>query len=73
MAKYKIIAPVEYITGHLRYGHYEGELELTEEELQKINENPNLLREYDLDLIIDDYRVDDVGCIMADDVSFKEC
>ena len=30
--KIYINAPVDYIIGHLRYGHYEGEVELTDEE-----------------------------------------
>lgn len=73
MAKFKIIAPVEYVMGYLKYGHYEGELELTEEEMQKINENPNLLKNYDLDFIVDDYSVEDIGRIEEDSISFEEC
>ncbi len=73
MSKFKIIAPVEYVMGHLRYGHYEGELELTEEELEEINKDPDLLKEYNLDFVVDDYRVEDIGRIDADSIDFKEC
>ena len=58
--------PLEYIMGYLRYGHKEGILELTEEEFQRLQENPEkfIYEEeilHDLDLIIDDYRIEDYG------------
>lgn len=67
--KVKFNIPLEYITGHLRYGHVEGILELTEEEFKELEKNPidfvydqDIL--CDLDLIIDDYRVEDYGGIL---------
>ena len=61
----KIIADVDYVTGHLRYGHWE--LELTDEEY---NEYKNLSEEDKIswieeegEFIIDDYEVDDIGTI----------
>lgn len=63
--KYLITADVDYITGHLRYGHYEGEL--TEEQYQ---EYLSLTSEKDrkdfitdiCELVIDSYSIDDRGC-----------
>ena len=70
----KFNIPLEYVIGHLRHGHKEGILELTEEEFKKLQENPldfiysqDIL--YDLDLVIDDYRVDDYGGIL--EVNYK--
>lgn len=67
--KVKFDIPLEYVIGHLCYGHKEGVLELTEEEFKKLQEDPlafiytqDIL--YDLDLIIDDYEVDDYGGIL---------
>lgn len=66
MAKYKITANVDWLMGHLRYGHYEGEIDEEdfppnwEEELQK---HPSLIKQLDLNLIVDDYRIDDIGDI----------
>lgn len=64
--KVKFNVPLEYVMGYLRYGHKEGILELTEEEFQRLEKDPmdffdqeDLL--CDLDLVIDDYRVEDWG------------
>ena len=67
--KVKFNIPLEYVAGHLRYGHKEGILELTEEELKELEKNPidfvyNQDILYDLDLVIDDYRVEDYGGIL---------
>lgn len=61
-----IIANIDYIVGHLRYGHFE--LNLTDEEYLKFislskEEQENWVR--DGELIIDDYRVDDYGDITS--------
>ena len=64
--KVKFNIPLEYVAGHLRYGHMEGTLDLTEEEFKKLKENPlefidsNDILD-DLELIIDDYRIEDWG------------
>ena len=64
--KHKVFinAPVEYLIGHLRYGHYEGTIELTDEEFEEFKKNPadycnhhNL----DLDILVDDYSIDEIG------------
>ena len=72
--KVKFNIPLEYVAGHLRYGHKEGVLELTAEEFERLQENPKkfIYEEeilYDLDLIIDDYCVDEYGGI--DDVEYE--
>ena len=64
--KVKFNIPLEYVAGHLRYGHKEGVLELTAEEFKRLQENPKkfIYEEeilHDLDLIIDDYRIEDYG------------
>ena len=58
--------PLEYIMGHLRYGHKEGNLELTEEDFKRLEEDPaELLHEEgfidDLELVVDDYEIDEQG------------
>lgn len=64
--KVKFNIPLEYVFGYLRYGYKEGVLELTEEEFQRLKKDSmKFLNEegllYDLDLIIDDYRIEDWG------------
>ncbi len=66
MKKIKFNIPLEYVAGHLRYGHMEGVLDLTEEEFKKLKEDPlKFIDDNDvldnLELIIDDYRIDDWG------------
>ena len=76
MKKILIDAPLEYVAGHLRYGHLEGTITITDEEFEKFKENPiNFLynNEYtdELDLLVDDWEVDDRGPI--DHVNWEEC
>lgn len=61
----KIIADVDYVTGHLRYGHWE--LELSDKDY---NEYKNLSEEDKIfwiedngNFIVDDYEIDDIGTI----------
>ena len=76
MKKILIDAPLEYVAGHLRYGHLEGVIEVPDKEFEKFKENPiDFLYNNDytdeLDLLIDDWRVDDRGPI--DYVNWSEC
>ena len=76
MKKILIDAPLEYVAGHLRYGHFEGVIEVPDEEFEKFKENPiDFLydNEYidELDLLIDDWEIDDRGPI--DCVNWEEC
>lgn len=64
--KVKFNIPLDYVMGYLRYGHKEGILELTEEEFKRLEKDPmNFIDEEDilsnLELIIDDYRIEDWG------------
>ena len=66
--KVKFDIPLEYVSGHLRYGHKEGILELTEEKFNRLKEDPEeFVYEEDilenLNLIIDDYSIEDYGGI----------
>lgn len=66
--KVKFNISLEYVIGHLRYGHKEGILELTAEEFERLQKNPKefIYEEeilHDLDLIIDNYSVEDYGGI----------
>ena len=66
--KVKFDIPLYYVSGYLKYGHKEGILELTEEEFNRLKENPKkFIYEEDilgdLDLIIDDYDIEDYGDI----------
>lgn len=76
MKKILIDAPLEYVTGHLRYGHLEGTITITDEEFEKFKENPIVFL-YDnectneLNLVIDDWGVDGYGPI--DRVEWSEC
>lgn len=76
MKKILIDAPLEYVAGHLRYGHLEGTITITDEEFEKFKENPiDFLydNEYtdELDLLVDDWEVNDRGPI--DCVNWEEC
>ena len=76
MKKILIDAPLEYVAGHLRHGHLEGVIEVPDEEFEKFKENPiDFLNdnEYidELDLLIDDWEIDDRGPI--DCVNWEEC
>ena len=64
--KVKFNIPLDYVYGYIRYGHKEGILELTEKEFERLKENPEdfVYKEdilNNLDLIIDDYRIEDWG------------
>lgn len=55
---------VDYVVGHLRYGHRETEVEAeSEEELKEKLKNEEYVNEIfeDSDLVVDDYEVDDYG------------
>ena len=61
--KYLVHAGLDYVQGHLRYGHLEGQVELTDEELKKLREDPNYAKELGLNTEVDDYSIDDVGSV----------
>lgn len=54
--------PVDYIIGHLRYGHKEGTIQMTEEEFEEFQKDPIKWldeHEYNLELLVDDWEIDD--------------
>lgn len=58
-----VTANLEYVAGHLRYGHFEAELSDEElEEFEKMNEEDKRKYIYDNGhIVIDDYDVNDYG------------
>ena len=63
MKKYEITADVDYISGHIRYGHLALTLDESELKLFKALSDEDQLDYLDSqgDLIIDEYEVDDFG------------
>ena len=66
--KIAITADLDYVVGHLRYGHKEGTIKLTDDEFKEFERNPyNFVSKYDilseLEFVIDDYEIDDYGPI----------
>lgn len=59
MAKFRVSQEADYVQGHLRYGHREGIIEADSLEDAK-NKVENEDYSDCLDLIVDDYSVDDV-------------
>lgn len=61
----KIIADVDYVMGHLIYGHYE--LKLNDEdykEYKNLSEEDKISWiEDESEFIVDNYRIDDIGSI----------
>lgn len=62
MSKYLVYAPVDYVTGHLRYGHFEGEIEIPDDKLTDKDWIRETIRE-DCELLVDDWEVDSYGSI----------
>lgn len=59
MARFSVTQEADYVMGHLRYGHREGviEAESKEDALEKLKNG--YASDY-LDLVVDDYEVEDV-------------
>ncbi len=84
----KINIPIDWISGHLRYGHLEGKVDMdleAEKEFKKllqaeVDYKPLTREEYEIledykewirdncSIIIDDYRIDDCGAIMWEEL-----
>ena len=67
MSKYLIYAPVDYVIGHLRYGHFEAEIEIPDDKLNDEEWILYMVRE-EGELIIDDFEVDGYGDIELGEV-----
>ena len=69
MAKVTVSANLDYISGYLRYGHLEGDLNIPDKDLELFKEDPvqyildNDLQ-YDLKTVVDDYSNDEKGDII---------
>lgn len=59
MAFYKVSQDADYVMGHLRYGHREGVIEADSKE-DALNKLKNEGYTDYLDLVVDDYSVEDV-------------
>ena len=60
----KIIADVDYVTGHLRNGHWELELNDKEyNEYKNLSEEDKISWIEDSNFIVDDYRIYGIGTI----------
>lgn len=72
MKKFKINIPLDYVQGHLRYGHGEILVEAeSEEEIREKIKNKEIDL-YDFGLIVDDYEVDDYGIGSLEDIEIME-
>lgn len=67
MAEITVTADVEYVSGHLRYGHYE--VTADSESFEKLNDEEKIefIRTYG-EFIVDDFRIDDRGPIIKDSI-----
>ena len=69
MAKVTVSANLDYISGYLRYGHLEGDLNIPDKDLELFKKDPvqyildNDLQ-YDLQTVVDDYSIDEKGDII---------
>lgn len=71
MKQYRISVPVDYISGHLCYGHKEIVIE-TDKELTKEEALEMAQEARDWDLVVDDYSVEDYGDLDFDGLTFEE-
>lgn len=67
MSKYLVYAPVDYVIGHLRYGHFEAEIEIPDDKLNDEEWILEAVRNMG-ELIIDDFEVDGYGDIELGEV-----
>jgi hypothetical protein len=66
MAKININADTDYAMGFLRFGHYEGNVEIPDEDIEIFKADPisyiiNNDLTTELDFLVDDYRIEDIG------------
>jgi hypothetical protein len=68
MHKVDIRAYTDYVAGYLRYGHYEGVIEMTDEEYEEFKANPEKwAKENDIkeecEFVVDDWRIEYISPI----------
>lgn len=76
MKKVYMNLPLEYVIGHLRYGHLEGWIKMTDEEYEKFKEDPATWMEEndgtdEMSVEIDSVEIDDWGPIMWKDAELE--
>ena len=67
MSKYFVYAPVDYLIGHLRYGHFEGEIDIPDDKLNDEEWIIEAIRQ-EGDLLVDDWEVDGYGDIQIEEM-----
>lgn len=78
MKKFLVTADLGYVVGHLRYGHFEGIVKAESEETLKEMMKKGSITKY-LDIVVDDYSIDDYGDIgeyeyeEVEQMSIKNC
>ena len=70
MSKYFISVPVDYVIGHLRYGHFEGVVELKDDEINNKEKLKKLIRE-NCELWIDDWEIDSYGPLDMNELELR--
>ena len=70
MSKYFISVPVDYVIGHLRYGHFEGVVELKDDEINNKEKLKKLIRE-NCELLIDDWEIDSYGSLDMNELELR--
>lgn len=70
--KIDFIGYLDYLSGYLRYGHFEGEVDIPDEDWEEFIANPQkyvsqhrreIIQNNDLELKADDFSVEDYGDI----------
>ena len=70
MSKYFISVPVDYVVGHLRYGHLEGVVELQDDEINTKEKLKKLIRN-NCELLIDDWEIDSYGSLDMNELELR--
>ena len=70
MSKYFISVPVDYVIGHLRYGHFEGVVELEDDEINNKEKLKELIRE-NCELLVDDWEIDSYGPLDMNELELR--
>ena len=70
MSKYFVSVPVDFITGHLRYGHFEGEITIPDDKINDSNYLIDTIRD-NCNLIVDDWEIDGYGDIDLSELELR--
>lgn len=67
MSKYLVTAPVDYVDGFLRGGHFEGEIEIPDDKLDDKDWIIEQVRRYG-ELLVDDYSIEGYGDVCLGEI-----